>query len=130
MTAVSAATPRFAQFMATMSDEPGKTQIVQTTVNGFAKHVAAMGHHAAQFVKDVGGNLFKGAATNVIASLIVAGAIMAVAPAVPAGGALLAGSFAAKASQTVVEAVVDTVLDNSLKAAGSISVHKAAPARK
>lgn len=130
MTALAAATPQFDQFMATMSNDPSKSQIVQTTVNGFAKHVVSLGKQATQFVKDVGGNLFKGAATNVIASLVVAGAIMAVAPAIPAGGALLAGSFGAKAAQTVVEAVVDTVLDNSLKSAGSVMVHKASPARK
>lgn len=127
---MTALTPQFDQFMADMSAEPSKSQIVQTTVNGFAKHVVALGKQATQFVKDVGGNLFKGAATNVIASLIVAGAIMAVAPAIPAGGALLAGSFTAKATQSVVEAVVDTVLDNSLKAASTaVHVQKAAPAR-
>lgn len=130
MTAVSAATPQFNQFMMGMTDEPGKVQVVQTALNGMAKHVVSLGKQATQFVKDVGGNLCKSAAASVIAGVIVAGAVMAVAPAIPAGGALLAGSFAAKAAQSVVEAVVDTVIDNSIKA-GAVHVHKpAAPAQR
>ncbi len=126
MTAVSAATPQFSQFMAGMSDNPGNVQVAQTTLNGMAKHVVSLGKQATQFVKDVGGNLCKSAAASVIAGLIVAGAIMAVAPAVPAGGALLAGSFTAKAAQSVVEAVVDTVIDNSIKVKGVAHARKPA----
>lgn len=115
MTALAAPTPQFAQFMTTMSDDPAKTQVVQTVVHGMARYVSAMGQKASNFVKDVGGNLCKGAAASVIAGLLVAGVVTTMAPATPVAGALLAGSFAAKAAQSVVEAVVDTVIDNSIK---------------
>lgn len=117
--ATAATTPQFDQFMTKMSDAPGKTQVVQTSVNGLAKYIATMGKQGAQFVKDVGGNVCKGAAAQVIAGLLIAGVLFVVAPAIPAGGVFLAGSFTAKAAQSVVEAVVDTVIDHSIKSSVS-----------
>lgn len=115
MTAMSATTPQYAQFMQDVSHDAGNAQVVQTTVNGMAKYIAGMGKKATQFVKDVGGNLCKNAAASVIAGIAVAGMTALILPAAPVGASLLAGSFAARAAQGVVEAVVDTAIDNVIK---------------